>query len=260
MLEGSGPPYAATGGTIEKPVWCAGNWDTLEMVGPREGGVAPGGVIKLEMYACTHTHNTHTHTTHTHNTHMCTQHTHAHTLHTQHTHTTHTTHTQHTHTTHTQHTHTTHTQHTHYTHMYTQHTHTLTGATAVGVANFGQGNGTIFAQNLGCFGNESSLASCLKTAANGKGCVHPQDAAAICRGERPLRSGGGWGWGGAFGEHTHMHTYTYTHMHTHMHTHTRTYTHVLCVHLYVFMLCVCVYVHVNVYTRNACTHIVHVHT
>eukprot|EP00731_Ephydatia_muelleri_P030943 Em0022g457a len=56
-----------------------------------------------------------------------------------------------------------------------------TGALAVGSARFGEGNGTISAQNLGCLGNEPALANCMKAAIAGVGCVHSQDAGVICQ-------------------------------------------------------------------------------
>eukprot|EP00731_Ephydatia_muelleri_P039032 Em1059g1a len=55
------------------------------------------------------------------------------------------------------------------------------GALAVGSARFGEGNGTISAQNLGCLGNEPALANCMKAAIAGVGCVHSQDAGVICQ-------------------------------------------------------------------------------
>eukprot|EP00731_Ephydatia_muelleri_P030938 Em0022g452a len=59
--------------------------------------------------------------------------------------------------------------------------HSGDGALAVGSARFGEGNGTISAQNLGCLGNEPALANCMKAAIAGVGCVHSQDAGVICQ-------------------------------------------------------------------------------
>ena len=68
-------------------------------------------------------------------------------------------------------------------HIHLSHcSHMKTGALAVGSARFGEGNGTIFAQNVGCMGNESSLANCLRASTAGVGCVHSQDAGVICQG------------------------------------------------------------------------------
>ena len=121
------------------------------------------------------------------------------------------------------------------------HTHMLTcpraGALVVGGTYFREGNSTVFAQSLGCLGNESGLANCLKTATVGNNCTHSQDAGVICQGEV------GWMEANYRQIHTHAyihgHTYcTLAHTHTHILTqtrniHTLTYKHAhTCTHTY----------------------------
>ena len=55
----------------------------------------------------------------------------------------------------------------------------LADATAQSGAAFGQGNGTIFLNNVGCTGNEARLVDCSFSSNTGS-CTHSRDASATC--------------------------------------------------------------------------------
>ncbi|XP_064176535.1 deleted in malignant brain tumors 1 protein-like isoform X3 [Anguilla rostrata] len=57
-----------------------------------------------------------------------------------------------------------------------------TALSAPGAAQFGQGNGTIWMDDVGCSGNESSLSQCSHRGFGGHSCGHGEDAGAVCSG------------------------------------------------------------------------------
>lgn len=54
---------------------------------------------------------------------------------------------------------------------------------APGQALLGEGTGPIWLNNVGCWGNESSLSACSSSEAGLQSCVHRQDAGVVCEGE-----------------------------------------------------------------------------
>lgn len=61
-------------------------------------------------------------------------------------------------------------------------THSSPGAMALGNADFGQGDGPIFLDNLGCTGNEIFLRDCDNNGIGFHNCRHVEDAAVVCQG------------------------------------------------------------------------------
>ena len=57
-----------------------------------------------------------------------------------------------------------------------------TDSLATGIAFFGRGDGPIFIDQTGCFGNESRLLDCPHSGAGVHDCFHSEDAGAICTG------------------------------------------------------------------------------
>lgn len=51
---------------------------------------------------------------------------------------------------------------------------------ALGSAAFGEGDGTIWLDNLQCIGNETDLFSCVHNGPNVHNCGHHEDAGVIC--------------------------------------------------------------------------------
>ena len=56
-------------------------------------------------------------------------------------------------------------------------------AKSYGNARFGQGNGTIAIENVGCVGTETSLLSCSSSAIFSTTCSHTDDAGVGCEGK-----------------------------------------------------------------------------
>ena len=56
-------------------------------------------------------------------------------------------------------------------------------AKSYGNAHFGQGNGTIAIENVGCVGTETSLLSCSSSAIFSTTCSHTDDAGVGCEGK-----------------------------------------------------------------------------
>ena len=50
------------------------------------------------------------------------------------------------------------------------------------VDNFGEGTGSIFMSNLGCYGSEASLMDCYFTSTPPFVCDHSRDAGVVCEG------------------------------------------------------------------------------
>ncbi|XP_071476063.1 scavenger receptor cysteine-rich domain-containing protein DMBT1-like [Diadema antillarum] len=63
-----------------------------------------------------------------------------------------------------------------------QLSYSITGATALTSAFYGQGTGSIFLDNVGCYGSESRLASCSHNGWGFHDCDHSEDAAVDCGG------------------------------------------------------------------------------
>ena len=57
-----------------------------------------------------------------------------------------------------------------------------TGATAILEAFFGQGNGSIWLDDVRCTGNETRLIACSHSAIGRHNCVHSEDASVRCQG------------------------------------------------------------------------------
>ena len=60
------------------------------------------------------------------------------------------------------------------------------GPVAFSNAAFGVGTGSIYLDNLGCYGNESSLLNCSSNGIGNHNCVHSEDAGARCLGQQDL--------------------------------------------------------------------------
>jgi deleted-in-malignant-brain-tumors protein 1 len=56
----------------------------------------------------------------------------------------------------------------------------LAGAVAFGFALFGEGSGSIFLDDVRCFGNESRLVECPASPIGVHNCVHGEDASVQC--------------------------------------------------------------------------------
>ena len=48
-------------------------------------------------------------------------------------------------------------------------------------AAFGQGTGQIWLDNVGCFGNETSISQCIHKGWGNENCGHSKDAGVVCR-------------------------------------------------------------------------------
>jgi len=57
------------------------------------------------------------------------------------------------------------------------------GATAILLAFFGQGSGSIWLDNVECTGNETQLIACSHNAIGSHNCNHSQDASVRCQGK-----------------------------------------------------------------------------
>ena len=64
----------------------------------------------------------------------------------------------------------------------------FTGASAYCCANFGQGYGKIWFDNVACSGSENSLFSCSKNSIGSHNCGHYEDAGAYCYGNLLYKS------------------------------------------------------------------------
>ena len=60
------------------------------------------------------------------------------------------------------------------------------GAKAVQFADFGEGNGPIFYDNVKCQGSEERLNECPSNGLAAHNCGHNKDAGVICRGTSPI--------------------------------------------------------------------------
>ena len=55
------------------------------------------------------------------------------------------------------------------------------GAEAVTNADFGQGSGSVFFEDLACIGTETSILSCPSNTTYNGNCLHTEDAGVICK-------------------------------------------------------------------------------
>ena len=60
----------------------------------------------------------------------------------------------------------------------------IAGATAVQIAQFGQGTGPIFLDGIRCTGNEDRLVDCDHNGIGVHSCNHTQDAGVVCQGKQ----------------------------------------------------------------------------